>query len=124
MILPLLLALASVTPISHSNGMLVSGTSAERVQIGFYNFRRNRVQVLFNKRQIVNKITFAPERGDRSGISGFALVQISGCGTLTVIVGKKSVSQEFCAGRSAKSIRIDAGPPLKITLLQTFQGND
>jgi hypothetical protein len=124
MILPLLLALASATPIDHSNTMLVSGTSTERVQIGFYNFRGSRVRVLFNKRQIVNKIMTAPERGDRSGISDFAWVNISGCGTLTVTVGKKTVSQAFCAGRSAKGVRIDAGPPLKITLLQTFQGID
>jgi hypothetical protein len=124
MILPLLLTLASTTSIDRTTNMAALQPTSDRVQIGFYNFRGNRVQVLFNKRQIVNKITFAPERGDRSGISGFALVQISGCGTLTVIAGKKSVSQEFCAGRSAKSIRIDAGPPLKITLLQTFQGID
>jgi hypothetical protein len=124
MILPLLLSVASAGSINGSANALTLQPSADRVQIGFYNFRGNRVRVLFNKRQIVNKITFAPERGDRSGISGFALVQISGCGILTVIAGKKSVSQEFCAGRSAKSIRIDAGPPLKITLLQTFQGID
>jgi hypothetical protein len=124
MIMSLLLALSSVTPIDHSDSMTALQPSADHVQIGFYHFRGSRVRVLFNKRQIVNKIMTAPERGDRSGISDFALVQISGCGTLTVIAGKKSVSQEFCAGRSAKSIKVDAGPPLKITLLQNYQGID
>jgi hypothetical protein len=124
MILSLLLSLVSPTQIDHTIAMLSPTPAAERVQLGFYHFRGNRVQVLFDKRQIVNKIIAAAPRGDRSGISDFVWVQLSGCGTLAVVVGKESVSQRFCAGRSAKSVKIEAGPPLKITLLQAFQGND
>jgi hypothetical protein len=51
-------------------------------------------------------------------------VQLSGCGTLTVTSGKENVSQRLCVGRDTKSVKIEAGPPLKITLLQVLQGID
>jgi hypothetical protein len=124
MILSLLLALASAPPIDHTKNMVASQPKAVRVQLGFYRFRGNRVKVLFDNRQIVSKIVAAPPRGDRSGISDFVWVELSGCGTLTVTAGTERASQRLCAGRDTKSVKIDAGPPTKVTLLKNFQGND
>ncbi len=124
--MPLLtiLALASATPSIAAIAVPAAKTTTERIQLGFYHFRGNRVRVSFEKRIVVDKTIAAPPKGDRSGISDFEWVEISGCGTLTVTNGRLSKSQRLCAGAGTKSVKIDAGPPLTMTLLKSYQGID
>jgi hypothetical protein len=124
MTMSLLLALAAAAPIAASAPVPAVKPGAERVQIGFYRFRGTRVRVSFEKRILIDKVIAAPPRGDRSGISDFTWVQVSGCGTLTVTTGRTITSQRLCPRDGTKSVKINAGPPLTLTMLPTFQGDD
>ncbi len=119
-----LIALTLAAPITATVTRPAARVAADRIQLGFYRFRGNRVRVSFERRVIVDKVITAPPPGDRSGISDFVWVEIVGCGTLTVKTGQASVAQRLCPRDGVKSVRIDAGPPMTLTMLPTAQGND
>jgi hypothetical protein len=89
-----------------------------------YHFRGTKVRVTYEKRVILDKVIAAPPKGDRSGISDFQWVEISGCGTLTVTSGRAVATKRLCPREGTKSVKIDAGPPLTLTMMKAYQGND
>jgi len=115
----IVLAMTELTPAA-----VGAGAPAARVQLGFYHFNGNQVTITFEGKRILSKVVPAPPKGDRSGISDFTWVSLARCGDLAVMVGRSKTVRRVCPGEGDKSVRIDAGPPLVVTVLKVHHGAD
>lgn len=95
-----------------------------RVQLAFLHFVDDHVRVTVNGKSVVDRAMRVEAGNERSGIAGYEQVEMPPCADIAVRTKHQRVARHVCLGATAKSITIDAGPPLTLVQHDYLQGVD
>ena len=95
-----------------------------QIQFAFFHFKNDRVRVSVNGKMMFDRVVTVTSESGRFGLAAVAQIKMPNCAEVIVTTRRQRIVRPVCLTATSKSVVVDAGPPLTMTVRDDFQGND
>ena len=120
----IILLLASICATSCNGATPASAKPQPKIQFAFFHFNNERVRLTVDGKTVIDRLMTVSRDNLRYGLAAFVDVSLPACADIVVTTKRQRLAQRLCRTGQTKSVIIDGGPPLTVTMKDRYQGLD